>query len=69
MKEEFINEIIATFESRYGHKLTREDGREIAENLTGLAQLLLKWHREDQEKANSQLIEPTSASDETPRDP
>jgi hypothetical protein len=34
-----------------------------------LAQLLLKWHREDQEKAASQVSEPTNASDKTPSDP
>jgi hypothetical protein len=44
--DQFLDETIVFWEPRYGRKLTREDAREIAENLTGFFRVLLEWERE-----------------------
>jgi hypothetical protein len=41
--EDFIDETIAVWQSRTVRRLTREDGREIAENMIGFFRVLLEW--------------------------
>jgi hypothetical protein len=44
-REAHIDTAIEIFEPRYGHKLTREDGRQIYDNLTGFFRVLLRLQR------------------------
>ena len=47
-KEELISEVIDIFQPHSPAPLTREDGREIYENLTGFFGTLLRVHRQRQ---------------------
>jgi hypothetical protein len=42
---DFIDETIAVWQKRATRRLTREDGREIIENITGFFRILLEWDR------------------------
>jgi hypothetical protein len=42
---DFIDETIAIWQKRSKRPLTREDGREIIENMTGFFRVLLEWDR------------------------
>ena len=44
----FIEETRAFWEPLYGHPLSREDAREIIENVSGFLAMAIKWDREDQ---------------------
>lgn len=46
--DEFLDQTIRFWQPRYpNRKLTREDARQINENLAGFFGLLIKWDRED----------------------
>ncbi len=47
--EQAIDEALKFWQPRYTKKLTREDARQIIENLGGFYGLLLQWDREDRE--------------------
>jgi hypothetical protein len=47
-KEAMISEVIDIFQPHSPAPLTREDGREIYENLTGFFSTLLRIHRQRQ---------------------
>jgi hypothetical protein len=51
---DFIDETVAFWQKRTQRKLTREDGREIIENMTGFFRILLEWDRADGEARNSE---------------
>ncbi len=42
---DFIDETVAFWQRRSKRQLTREDGREIIENLTGFFRVLQEWDR------------------------
>jgi len=44
---DFIDETICVWQKRTARQLTREDGREIIENLTGFFRVLQEWDRSD----------------------
>jgi hypothetical protein len=44
---DFIDQTIAIWQERTERKLTREDGREIIENITGLFTILQEWERKE----------------------
>jgi hypothetical protein len=46
---DFIDETVAFWQQRTKRKLTREDGREIIENMTGFFRVLLEWDRAEAE--------------------
>jgi len=46
-KGDFINQTIAIWQKRTERKLTREDGREIIENITGFFTILQEWERKE----------------------
>lgn len=46
---DFIDETVAFWQKRTKRKLTREDGREIIENMTGFFRVLLEWDRAERE--------------------
>ena len=53
--KEFLEKTIKFWQPRYPHPLTLEDAREIAENMTGLFQLLDKLDRKyaDEKEADA----------------
>jgi hypothetical protein len=42
---DLINETVALWQERAGRQLTREDGRQITENMTGFFRVLREWDR------------------------
>lgn len=42
-QEDFIAQTVSTWQKRTTRKLTREDGRQIAENLLGFFHVLQEW--------------------------
>ena len=44
---DFIDQTIAIWQKRTERKLTREDGREIIENITGFFSILQEWERKE----------------------
>jgi hypothetical protein len=42
---DFLDETVAFWQKRSKRQLTREDGREIIENLTGFFRVLQEWDR------------------------
>src|SRR5258708_2638068 len=61
LKDPFLDETIAFWQSRSERALNREDAREIVENLTGFFELLREWEEDDRKLANSR-IEPSDAA-------
>ena len=47
-KQELIEHTIAVWQPRIGHRLSREDAREITENITGFFTILAEWSRKDE---------------------
>jgi hypothetical protein len=44
---DFIDQTIAIWQTRTERRLTREDGREIIENITGFFTILDEWERKE----------------------
>ncbi len=53
--KEFLEKTRQFWEPRYGHPLTLEDAREIAENMTGLFRLLDTLDRKYETKKKTDL--------------
>lgn len=51
---DFIDETVTFWQKRTKRKLTREDGREIIENMTGFFRVLLEWDRAEREARNNE---------------
>ena len=47
-KQELIEDTIAVWQARSPRRLSKEDGREIAENLTGFFAILAEWSRQEE---------------------
>jgi hypothetical protein len=54
--EDFIEETIAIWQKRTTRCLTREDGREIIENMTGFFCILLEWDRAERAAEQDKAI-------------
>ena len=54
--EDLLQQTIALWQSRHGETLTREDAREIAANVSGFFQILIRWDR------NARAIDPGGAA-------
>ena len=53
-KQELTEHTIATWQPRLRRRLSNEDAREIAENLTGFFTILAEWsHREEHDGAEA----------------
>jgi hypothetical protein len=50
---DFIDQTIAIWQPRTKRRLTREDGREIIENMTGFFRILQEWDRVDRAKKDA----------------
>ncbi|WP_049823788.1 hypothetical protein [Bradyrhizobium sp. WSM2254] len=63
---EFLDETIAFWGPKYGRELTREDARQIIENMTGFFKLLHEWDEEDrraQKQADVANAAPVSSTE------
>jgi hypothetical protein len=54
-REELIDRTVAFWQPYSSRPLTREDDRQILENLTGFFGVLLRWHEEDKPTNEGQL--------------
>ena len=52
MQGQLINQTLEFWQARSLHKLTREDAREIMENITGFFRVLQKWESTGQPPPN-----------------
>jgi hypothetical protein len=53
---DFIDETVAIWQKRTTRRLTREDGREIVENMTGFFRILLEWDRAERAAEQNKAI-------------
>lgn len=51
---DFIDQTIAIWQPLTKRQLTREDGREIIENMTGFFRILQEWDRVDRAKKDTE---------------
>ena len=49
--DDLIEDTLRVFQPRTERRLTREDAREIAHNLTGFFKVLVEWDRRERERA------------------
>lgn len=50
MKPEFLDETIRVWQPHYTKTLTREDAREITENLAGFYRILVEWQEKQTDR-------------------
>ena len=55
IKEDFLDQAIEFWQPRSLRTLTREDAREIVENLTGFFELLLTWEATEEAAAHDDV--------------
>lgn len=48
--DDFLHNTRTFWQSRTDRQLTTEDARQIAENVTGFLQTLIRWHRDDRDE-------------------
>jgi hypothetical protein len=63
--DKLIDQTREVWSPRFGRDLSREDARQIAENVTGFFSLLAEWSRGEMLTPGNSTGEP-SASDEAP---
>jgi hypothetical protein len=51
---DFIDQTIAIWQERTERKLTREDGREIIENITGFFSILQEWEQKEEAEGHAE---------------
>jgi hypothetical protein len=66
-EEDLIDQTVAIWQKRTERKLTREDGREIIENITGFFTILQEWGRKERaaEQASTALVPESSTGRRT----
>jgi hypothetical protein len=64
---DFIDQTIAIWQKRAARKLTREDGREIIENITGFFSVLQEWERKERTAEYVKATLPTAIAGRSPR--
>jgi hypothetical protein len=52
---DFIDQTIAIWQKRTERKLTREDGREILENISGFFSILQEWERRERAAESARM--------------
>ena len=61
-KQELTEHTIATWQPRLRRRLSNEDAREIAENITGFFTILAEWsHREERDSSKTHTSGGTDA--------
>jgi hypothetical protein len=64
---DFIEQTVAIWQKRTDRRLTREDGREIIENMTGFFSVLQEWDRKERTAENVKAALPTTVAARSPR--
>ncbi len=59
-KSEFLDQAREFWQRRTGCRLTREDARQITENITGFFALLAEWSRNDLPDRSKNVNQPAS---------
>jgi hypothetical protein len=67
LKDELIGRTRQVWQPRLGRDLSREDARQIAENVTGFFTLLAEWSRTDTASAANDTSNPAASAKEEPR--
>jgi hypothetical protein len=63
---DFIDETVAIWQRRSKRRLTREDGREIIENMTGFFRILQEWDRAERASKNARGGAPAKHASSVP---
>src|SRR5262252_8710458 len=58
---DFIDQTMAIWQKRTERKLTREDGREIIENITGFFSILQEWERKERAAEGAKVSHSTNS--------
>jgi hypothetical protein len=66
-KAKFVGQTLAVWQPRSTRELTIEDGREIAENVTGFFRILSEWDAADQRTSTKVKVLSESSSSNTTR--
>jgi hypothetical protein len=53
MNTDFVDQTVTFWQPRTSRKLTREDGRQIVENVTAFFRILLEWETADRKAATA----------------
>jgi hypothetical protein len=51
--DDFLNNTRSFWQSRTDRQLTTEDARQMAENVGGFLQTLIRWHRDDDDQSGA----------------
>jgi hypothetical protein len=60
--DDFIEQTIAIWQKRTDRRLTRDDGREIIENISGFFTILQEWERKERTAGNAKMALSTANS-------
>lgn len=63
--DDFLHNTRTFWQSRTDRQLTTEDARQIAENVTGFLQTLVRWHRDDHGGRGSEVSKEVINSPDT----
>ena len=61
-RAKLLDQTLEIWQPRTSRKLTREDARQIVENITGFFRLLLEWEIAAQREATAAEIHPATAT-------
>jgi hypothetical protein len=62
VKADFLDQTVTFWQPRTSRKLTREDARQIVENVNGFFRILLEWEMASQREAAAVEPQPTAAA-------
>src|SRR5579864_9408252 len=63
--DDFLNKTRTFWQSRTDRQLTTEDARQMAENVSGFLQTLVRWHRDDHGGRGSEVSKEVINSPDT----
>jgi hypothetical protein len=63
-KDDLIEQTLRVWQPRLGRRLSREDGRQIVENITGFFGLLAEWSGAEMPSPPNERGKPTAFDDE-----
>jgi hypothetical protein len=62
VQTKLLDQTLKVWQPRTSRKLTREDARQIVENITGFVRILLEWEMASQQEAAAVEPQPTAAA-------
>jgi hypothetical protein len=63
--DNFVDRTIALWRHRLGREVSREEGRQIAENVTGFFSILLEWSRDQAAAAANENEQPAASGEKS----